>query len=160
MATLSDSIEEYILECFKENKETKVSLRRQDLSALFSCVPSQINYVLNTRFTLERGYIVESRRGGGGYLYIFKVFAENSEEYLKWLDSLCTGQINSLSGGRILARLVEEGLLKEEEKELLWQLLKDESLPVPIESRNLIRGKMLKNLFCFLASRGGIENEV
>ncbi len=66
---ISDRIEAFICELMKEDEEW-VELGRNELAGIFNCVPSQINYVIRTRFTPERGYSVESRRGGGGYLKI------------------------------------------------------------------------------------------
>ena len=73
MSTLSDLIEEYIRQILDESQEGMLCIRRRDLSGRFSCVPSQINYVIKTRFTLERGYLVESKRGEGGYLRIIRL---------------------------------------------------------------------------------------
>jgi transcriptional regulator CtsR len=71
---VSDRIEAFILELMKqqENKD-RIKLQRNELAQLFGCVPSQINYVMSTRFSPDRGYVVESRRGGGGYLTIRKL---------------------------------------------------------------------------------------
>lgn len=157
MATLSDLIEAHILGLFNGTSGDRVNLNRSDLSLKFECVPSQINYVLNTRFTLERGYMVESRRGGGGYVCIIKVSADCAQSYLDQLGLIGAVDITSTNGQKLLERLMEEGIIDKEEKELIWQFMKDESLPVAIEERNAIRGKMLKNLIGFLAGRGGSE---
>ncbi len=69
---ISDRIEAFICELMKED-DGWVELGRNELAGIFNCVPSQINYVMQTRFTPERGYIIESRRGGGGYLKIKKI---------------------------------------------------------------------------------------
>ncbi len=68
---ISDSIENFIRELLEA--QSSVELKRNELAAYFNCVPSQINYVIQTRFTTERGYTVESRRGGGGYVKITRV---------------------------------------------------------------------------------------
>ncbi len=68
---ISDNIENFICELL--GAENTVELKRNELASYFNCVPSQINYVIQTRFTTERGYIVESRRGGGGHIKISKV---------------------------------------------------------------------------------------
>lgn len=74
---ISDSIETFIRELLEA--QNSVELKRNELATYFNCVPSQINYVIQTRFTTERGYMVESRRGGGGYVKITRVeFAENN----------------------------------------------------------------------------------
>ena len=71
MAQLSDAIEQFIKELM--DQEAQIELRRNELAHHFGCAPSQINYVLATRFTPDHGYIIESRRGGGGYIRIFRM---------------------------------------------------------------------------------------
>lgn len=66
MGNLADRIEEYLKQILEKTTEGYIVLQRSELAGEFECVPSQINYVLDTRFTVERGYLVESRRGGGG----------------------------------------------------------------------------------------------
>ncbi|HHU61323.1 MAG TPA: CtsR family transcriptional regulator, partial [Natronincola sp.] len=70
MSNLSDHIEAHIKRMLRESQTNSIELSRAQLADVFACVPSQINYVLTTRFTLERGYLVESRRGGGGYIRV------------------------------------------------------------------------------------------
>ncbi len=70
MSTLADLIEIYIKQQLKQSEDQAVEISRAQLAETFSCVPSQINYVLTTRFTLDRGYLIESRRGGGGYIRV------------------------------------------------------------------------------------------
>ncbi len=65
MARLSDIIEDFIKEMFQENNESELQIKRNELANYFSCAPSQINYVLTTRFTEDKGYYIESKRGGG-----------------------------------------------------------------------------------------------
>lgn len=148
MKTLSDIIEEYILASIKESKRDEVLLKRTELSGKFSCVPSQINYVINTRFTIERGFIVESRRGEGGYLKIVKLPATNIKEYLDKIDEGAGNTITTKGVDCFLARLFEENIISLREKNMIWQLLKDESLPN--RDRGEYRLKMLKNLIAYL----------
>ncbi len=68
VARLSDIIEDFIKEMFQENNESELQIKRNELANYFSCAPSQINYVLTTRFTEDKGYYIESKRGGGGAL--------------------------------------------------------------------------------------------
>ena len=67
MANISDIIERFLLDSLE--KSDRISISRNELADYFDCAPSQINYVLSTRFTLDRGYIIESRRGGGIFWY-------------------------------------------------------------------------------------------
>ena len=73
---ISDIIEDFIKELFEE--EEQIEIQRNDLAQKFNCVPSQINYVISTRFKPSQGYYVESRRGGGGHILIKKV---NTDKY-------------------------------------------------------------------------------
>lgn len=76
MPRLSNIIEEFIKELLEETEDGIVEIQRNELADYFDCAPSQINYVLTTRFTPYMGYYVESRRGGGGYIKIVKVGIE------------------------------------------------------------------------------------
>ena len=80
--TISDIIEEFIMSSLDD--DDFIELSRNDLAKFFSCVPSQINYVLNTRFTVNRGFVVESQRGGGGYIKLMRV-QDNDNNFLKFI---------------------------------------------------------------------------
>lgn len=82
MSSLTKLIEAYIEDLLEEQEDPDLSLRRKELAARFGCVPSQINYVLSSRFTPERGYIVESQRGGHGFIRIMKVRVRNAEVHV------------------------------------------------------------------------------
>ncbi|MGN0162118.1 MAG: CtsR family transcriptional regulator [Candidatus Ornithomonoglobus sp.] len=79
---MSDRIEAFLLELLKQEQEEQLRIQRNELAQLFGCVPSQINYVIATRFSPERGYIVESRRGGGGYVTIRRAKQGSAAEYI------------------------------------------------------------------------------
>ena len=110
----SDKIEAFILELIKQEEAEWTKIQRNELAQIFGCVPSQINYVISTRFSPERGYMVETRRGGGGYVLIRR---RNQSEYAG--DSLtqaqCVDLINGLRArdlitpreGRMIASMVE-----------------------------------------------------
>jgi len=155
MPTISDMIEKFILNTVENSEEGIIHIQRTDLSNRFSCVPSQINYVIKTRFTIERGFIVESKRGEGGYLKIVKIPVIQTKVYLDRISQETTKHISSEQARNFLRRLVEEEILSEREKDLIWQLLKDESLPCDKEEKGYQRGKMLKNLIGYLAKEGG-----
>ena len=78
---ISDRIEAFILELMKQEQAEQLRIQRNELAQLFGCVPSQINYVISTRFSPERGYAVESRRGGGGYVTIRRLPQERVRVY-------------------------------------------------------------------------------
>ena len=86
MSNLSDIIESFIKELLDANNNDVIEIQRNILAQQFDCSPSQINYVLTTRFTNDRGYVVESRRGGGGYIRIFRVRSSMEDELKRILN--------------------------------------------------------------------------
>lgn len=84
----ADTIEEYILKRLKQNADRQIELKRTALADEISCAPSQISYVLSTRFTTERGFVVESRRGLGGYIRIALIPAELDQKQMLYQDML------------------------------------------------------------------------
>ena len=155
MASISDMIEKFILKIVENSEEGVIYIQRNDLSTRFSCVPSQINYVIKTRFTIERGFLVESKRGEGGFLKIVKIPVIQTKVYLDRITVGINNFIGSEQAKNFLKGLVEDNILSEREMNMIWQLLKDESLPCDKEEKGFQRGKMLKNLIGYLAKEGG-----
>ena len=91
MSNLADLIEQYLRAILAQQKI--VELQRRELARMFRCAPSQINYVLETRFTFDQGYIIESKRGGGGYIRITHLQWELSTGLPELLDSLVPDKI-------------------------------------------------------------------
>ncbi|MFA9424475.1 MAG: CtsR family transcriptional regulator, partial [Sedimentibacter sp.] len=91
MSNLSNIIEDFIKELMEANNYKTIEIQRNILAHQFDCAPSQINYVLTTRFNNDRGYIVESRRGGGGCIKIFRVRTSMKDE----IQSLLNDSIGS-----------------------------------------------------------------
>ncbi|MCF7936608.1 MAG: CtsR family transcriptional regulator [Synergistales bacterium] len=116
MASLTQTIEEYIRQMLDSNESYSLSLRRKELAEKFGCVPSQINYVLSSRFTPERGFIVESQRGGHGYIKIVKVRYKEPEDRIKDLESLIGDAMDEQEARRLLAILEKRGLLTSRER--------------------------------------------
>ena len=83
MRNISDIIEGYLKAIIEKEQTGTIEIKRNEVAEKFQCVPSQINYVINTRFTAERGYAVESKRGGGGYIRIFRVQANSRKELIE-----------------------------------------------------------------------------
>src|SRR5690625_6729981 len=79
MRNISDIIEQYLKQRLKRKGKNVLEIKRSEVADQFQCVPSQINYVINTRFTVEKGYLVESKRGGGGYIRIIRI--EHRDEF-------------------------------------------------------------------------------
>lgn len=145
MANISEQIEKFIIATLGENDSVEIT--RNSLAEFFSCVPSQINYVLETRFTVDRGYIVESRRGGGGFIKISKIKTSNSNEYLNNLFVESVGdELSSKRFGQILDKLLQENIINQRERELVETSLSDDSLSMPFTIRDKVRAKAFKNI--------------
>ena len=128
MSNLASSIELYIRRLLDASPNAAIHLQRKELAEHFACVPSQINYVLSTRFTLERGYLVESRRGGGGYLRIRRLNLDRDKvlQLLELYQSL-TGQSLSLQKAiDFIRRLVEARLVTRREGLLMEAVISQE----------------------------------
>ena len=119
MASLTRVIERYINGLFSEMDEQSVSLRRKELAEHFGCVPSQINYVLRSRFTPERGFIVESQRGGHGYIRIVRICYDMPEEKINHIDEIVGDSVTEQEVRRILASLQERGMIDSRERLLI-----------------------------------------
>lgn len=140
---LSNIIEEFIKEMLSDNRE--IELQRNELASRFNCVPSQINYVISTRFSPERGYSVESRRGGGGYIKITRTAPEN-ESYILHIINSIGDSIPASSSTAILETLYNYGLITHKEAKIIMAALSDSSIIISRPERDIVRAKMLKNI--------------
>lgn len=145
MANISEQIEKFIIATLGENDS--IDITRNSLAEYFSCVPSQINYVLETRFTVDRGYVVESKRGGGGFVKISKIKTSDSNSYLNNLFLESVGdELSEKRFSQILDKLVVESIMTEKERVLIEASLSDESLSMPFTIRDKVRAKAFKNV--------------
>lgn len=119
MQNLTQDIEQYILDLLKDEEEDFVKLRRKELAELFECVPSQINYVLRSRFTPKQGFLVESRRGGNGYIRILRITCESPEEKDNHVANLIGDAISEHEAQRLLQALQERELITKRERLLI-----------------------------------------
>ena len=143
MNTLADQIEIYIKKLLTEQGGV-IELKRGDLAGAFRCVPSQINYVLETRFTAQQGYIVESRRGGGGYIRIVRLSL--ADPYLLSLLKNKERRVSRQNGELLIKRLVEEEFLTRREGIILLALLHGDLLESEYADGECLRGAMLNTL--------------
>lgn len=150
MAKLSNSIEEFLNELIFESGGV-VEIQRSKISGQFNCAPSQINYVLTTRFTPFKGYYVESRRGGGGYIRIVKVKLEDDEDILERFLDFIGDSITKNNSDDLIEELVRLNKLTEREMELMKVSLSDRSLS-QCENRNELRADLLKNMLLVIFS--------
>lgn len=130
MASLSKEIEGYLKALLAEQEAGMLEFQRSLLSEIFNCVPSQINYVLQTRFTPQNGYLVETRRGGGGYVRIVHIPIEKNDD-LKSLLELVGNEVSEGEGELLLTRLAEQDVISPTLASLLKSLLKDRVMRLP-----------------------------
>ncbi len=145
MGNLSDSIERYLKALIDQSPDQVVVVKRRELAYKFNCVPSQINYVLSTRFTRDQGYLVRSRRGGGGYIEIKRLNLCDKMP-VKKVTELIGEAVSENEAKSIIIRLHEEDLLNKLETDLLLACIKRESLPVPLPLRDKVRAILFKNV--------------
>lgn len=148
MAKLTNSIEEYIIKLL-ESSDGIVEIQRSILAEHFSCAPSQINYVLTTRFTPYKGYFVESRRGGGGYIRIVEV--DMTDDFSLYAKEVEDG-ITVLRSKDILRSLHNQGHISLRERQILDLALSDASLQ-GAQDKNKVRGDILKNILLLVFNK-------
>ncbi len=141
---ISDLIASFIMDLV-ENEEGNAELCRSDIARQFNCVPSQINYVISTRFSPELGYIVESRRGGGGYIRIQKV--SNGRCMLMHAVNSIGGAIDQQTARVFLSNLAHSGVITEHERQMMAAGLSDAALrSLPPEQRDSVRAGVFKQM--------------
>ena len=143
---ISDLIASFLQESLEEAENGVLEVQRSDLAQRFNCVPSQINYVMSTRFSPERGYIVESRRGGNGYIRITRVQIDHQTLLMHIINSL-GDEVDLPSARAILSNLVQSGALEENMGRALLAAVGDKALAaVPKEKRDCVRAAILKQV--------------
>jgi len=141
---ISDIIENYLKAVLEMSEEDLVEIKRSEIADKFECVPSQINYVINTRFTIERGYIVESKRGGGGYIRIIKVQTHDEAQLIDQLIALINHRTSQVNAENIIIRLVEEKVITIREAKIMQSVLDRSVLHLELPERDELRSRMLK----------------
>ena len=141
---LSDAIADMILNMFDDNTST-IQIQRNDLAQQLGCVPSQINYVITSRFTPEQGYRIESRRGGGGYITITR--AATKENALMSLVNSIGNSIDEKSAKANIYNLHYQGLLSDKAGRIMMSVVSDNNFKgVETEIKNQIRASLLKQM--------------
>ncbi len=144
MNNLTDLIEQYLFKLLAQQRI--IEIQRRELAKMFRCAPSQINYVLETRFTLERGYLIESKRGGGGYIRIKQVDWECLEKLAMTIEELIPEQLELDAGKRIIKNLVYQGFFSSEAGQNILLIMERDFNQLPIEQAGFLRAKFLKAL--------------
>lgn len=143
MRNISDVIEEYLKRVLELSEREIVEIKRSEMADKFQCVPSQINYVINTRFTMERGYLVESKRGGGGYIRITRVRIHDQVHLLEQLKSVIGNKINQTNAQDIIVRLLQEEIISEKEAKLMISVMNRSVLNLELPNRDYLRARLL-----------------
>lgn len=144
---LSDAIEQFIKTMLTQ-EASEVELKRNELAEYFGCAPSQINYVLSTRFTPDHGYLIESRRGGGGYIRIFRMQQDSGEQLLYLINERIGDAIDHLSATHLIQQLAEREMISLREARLMNAAISPRALSLPLstEIKNAQRARILKSM--------------
>ena len=155
---LSDSIESFIKTLITQ-EEPEVELKRNELAEYFGCAPSQINYVLATRFSPDHGYITESRRGGGGYIRIVRVVQSSSQRLMYLINERIGESIGEGEAVRLIQQLMDQQVVSLREAELMRAAISAQalSIPIPEQIKNAIRARTMKTMLLTLAQQNREE---
>lgn len=151
MARISDIIAQFINDMIEEEKNKEVMIQRNELANKFNCAPSQINYVLTTRFTTEKGYMIESRRGGGGYIIIKRVEYNSKDKQLDEINKAIGNSLTYSSAILLIEHLYDTNLITKRELEIIKISINDRTL-VASDDKNRLRAEILKGIIMVILS--------
>lgn len=154
MARISDVIEGFLKELIRESENRTIEIQRNELARYFDCSPSQINYVLTTRFDYAQGYYIESQRGGGGYIKIKELIFDREDNIYHIIMNEIGDSITQNQGNRLIVSLLNRGFITAREMEIMKAAIDDMALTSPFDIRDYIRAGVLKNM---LAALLGLE---
>lgn len=150
MSGLSNTIESFILEMIYEAENGIIEIQRNEMAKHFDCAPSQINYVLSTRFTPYKGYYIESRRGGSGYIKIMKVTFSEVDRIEDIILESIGDSITMNKAYHIVEALQEEDIITKREELIIKSSISSNVLLGDSEDKNKIRANILKNILLIL----------
>ena len=143
---ISDLITNEILRMINMSEENTAEIQRNDLAGTISCAPSQINYVLSSRFTPEHGYIIESRRGGGGYIKISRVVMSKSSALMHIINSVGES-IDTMSARIIIENCLNSELISKENARIMCAAMSNNVIrTVPVALQDKLRAAILKEM--------------
>ena len=155
----SDIIESYLKQIIELNDQGAVEIKRSEIALKFNCVPSQINYVINTRFTEERGYLVESKRGGGGYIRILRVQPHSQKELIEAMIMQIADEATQTMAEDYVYRLLDEEVITKREAKMILAATMRTTLTVPLPLRDQLRARVLRAVFVTLKYEQRKEGE-
>ncbi len=143
---MSDLITREIIRMLNESEENTAEIQRNEFAGIIGCAPSQINYVLSSRFTPEHGYIIESRRGGGGYIRIKRVVLNSSSAFMHIINSI-GDSIDSMSTRIVIENCLEAGLISKEASRIMAAAVSNSVMQsVPPVLKDYLRATILKQM--------------
>ncbi|WP_234123338.1 CtsR family transcriptional regulator [Clostridium hydrogenum] len=143
---LSDVIEAFLKEMMDETNENELEIQRNELANHFSCAPSQINYVLTTRFTTDKGYYIESKRGGGGCIKIKRIYYDEKKPIMDIIIEKIGDNITYNAGIGIIEAILDMNLITEREANIIKMAINDRTLGRVVDDRNKVRADILKSI--------------
>ncbi|MHA6253379.1 CtsR family transcriptional regulator [Oceanobacillus sp. CAU 1775] len=143
MSNISDVIEQYLKKVFQAKGKNTIEIKRSEIADQFQCVPSQINYVINTRFTSEKGYIVESKRGGGGYIRIIRIQHQDKAEMIDEIIKMVNPSLSQQAALHVLERLREDEIITAREEKIMFSALERNTLAFQLPVRDEVRARIL-----------------
>ena len=146
MHNMSDIIEQYIKHLFEESNKDVVEIQRANIAQRFDCVPSQLNYVIKTRFTNEHGYEIESKRGGGGYIRITKVETKDTNGYIDHLLQIIGDSISQQQAHYVIEGLLDNQYITLREAKMMLAVIDRDTLRMEVVARDIVRANILKQL--------------
>ncbi|GAQ18351.1 class three stress gene repressor [Oceanobacillus picturae] len=143
MSNISDIIENYLKQILQDRGKNAIEIKRSEIADQFQCVPSQINYVIKTRFTVEKGYIVESKRGGGGYIRIMRVIHQDNSELIDEIINMINPTVTQQAAIDVLDRLLDEQLITPREAKIMLSAIGRNTLAFQLPFRDEVRARVL-----------------
>ncbi|WP_091529901.1 CtsR family transcriptional regulator [Alkalibacterium subtropicum] len=145
---MTDIIEAYLKKVLKQQEQ--VEIRRSEIAELFDCVPSQINYVINTRFTIQKGYLVESKRGGGGYIRIIKVQVLDESDMLNTMIEIIGNNISERDAKSVVQKLYDDKIISKREAKLMIVAMDKSLYTGDRVTDNRVRANLLRSMLANL----------
>lgn len=143
MSNISNIIEQYLKQVLQAQEQKMIEIKRSEIADRFQCVPSQINYVINTRFTAEKGYIVESKRGGGGYIRIIRIEHQDEAALIDDVIGMIGESVSQQAAMDILSRLAEEEVISSREARIMLSAVERNTLSFHLPLRDEVRARIL-----------------
>ena len=153
MSRLSDIIEQFIKGLMEDASTDMLEIRRNELADHFNCAPSQINYVLATRFTIDKGYYIVSRRGGGGFIRIQKLDTQSKPYIGQIIMEYIGDSISQFDAERVLDSMEKKGIITPREREIMKAAMNEKSMNVFSPSKDIVRAGLLKSMLSVLIRR-------